>query len=340
MSALSIDVWLAAASGRERGWGALVRVRSRRRSFSLLAGLVLPLLWFAALAPPAAMAQKPAVSQQPATTQQANARPPQRIISAAPSITEMLYALGLGDRVVGVTTFCHYPPEVREKPKIGSYMQPNIEAMLAMRPDLVVILSEHAGLGARIRKVGMPVLDLRNDSLEGVYRSLRTLGERCGVAEAAERRIAKIQSELAGVSSRAAGLPRRSVMFIVGRTPGAVRDLVVAGRGSYLNELIEIAGGRNLFSDSVASYPRIGLEELYAGRPEVIIDMGDMADTDRVTEEHRRSVAKLWRQYPLLPAVAAGRVYPVANDIYVVPGPRVVQVATELLRMIHPEAAR
>jgi ABC-type Fe3+-hydroxamate transport system substrate-binding protein len=306
--------------GRHRCAARNVSLFRRGASSPLHVCVVLLLLSFAGIA------------QAPA------AEPPQRIISAAPSITEMLYALDLGGRVVGVTTFCHYPPEVRDKPKIGSYMQPNIETMLAMRPDLVVILKEHAGLGERLRQVGLTVLELDNSGLEGVYASLHNLGERCGVAETAERRIAGIQSDLAKIEARAAGLPRRSVMFIVGRTPGVVRDLVVVGRGSFLNELIEIAGGHNLFSDSAAAYPRIGLEELYAGRPEVIIDMGDMADTDRVTEEHRRSVASLWQQYPLLPAVAAGRVYPVAKDIFVVPGPRVVEAAAELLRMIHPEA--
>jgi cobalamin transport system substrate-binding protein len=266
--------------------------------------------------------------------------PPMRIISTAPSVTEMLYALGLGDRVVGVTTFCHYPPEVREKPKIGSYMYPNLETMLELRPDLVVILKEHTGLGERLRQVGMNVLELQNNSLAGIYEALRVLGKRASVEESAEKRIASIQSALAEIGSRTTSLPRRSVMFIVGRTPGVIRDLMVVGRGSFLNELIEIAGGRNLFSDSAAFYPRIGLEELYAGRPEVIIDMGDMADTDQVTEEHKRSVARLWQQYPVIPAVQAGRVYPVAKDIFVVPGPRVVEAAAELLRMIHPEAAR
>jgi iron complex transport system substrate-binding protein len=273
-----------------------------------------------------------AVAQSPAV------EPPQRIISAAPSITEMLYVLGLGDRVVGVTTFCHYPPEVRDKPKIGSYMKPNIETMLAMRPDLVVILNEHAGLGDRIRNVGLNVLELENNSLDGIYQSLRELGRRCGVADTAEERIQEMRAALSEIKSRAGKTPRRSVMFIVGRTPGAIRDLVVVGRGSYLNELITIAGGRNLFGDSAAFYPKIGLEQLYAGRPEVIIDMGDMADTDRVTEVHKRSVTQLWRKYPMVPAVTAGLVYPVANDIFVVPGPRVVETASELLRMIHPEA--
>lgn len=266
--------------------------------------------------------------------------PPMRIISTAPSVTEMLYALGLGDRVVGVTTFCHYPPEVREKPKIGTYMYPNLETMLELRPDLVVVLQEHTGLGERLRKVGLTVLELHHNSLEGIFESLRVLGKRAGVEETAEKRVAAIQTALDAIRSRANNLPRRGVMFIIGRTPGTIRDLMVVGRGSFLNALMAIAGGRNLFSDSAAFYPKIGLEELYAGRPEVIIDMGDMSDTDQVTEEHKRSVAALWQQYPMVPAVQAGRVYAVANDIFVVPGPRVVEAAAELLRMIHPEAAQ
>lgn len=250
----------------------------------------------------------------------------------------MLYALELGDRVVGVTTFCHYPPEVRQKPKIGTYMYPNLETVLELQPDVVVILKEHTGLGERLIKVGLAVLELDNTSLSGIYESFRVLGTRTGTEAKAEASIAEVRKALDEIAIRTKSLPRRSVMFIVGRTPGTIRDLMVVGRGSFLNELITIAGGKNLFGDSSAFYPRIGLEELYAGRPDVIVDMGDMSDTDQVTEAHKRSVAGLWKQYPMIPAVSAGRVYPVADDIFVVPGPRVVEAATELLRMIHPEA--
>ena len=112
------------------------------------------------------------------------------------------------------------------------------------------------------------------------------------------------------------------------------------GKGSFLNELIAIAGGSNVFADATNHYPRIPREEIYARRPDVIIDMGDMSDTDEVTEEHKRSVAELWKQIPSLPAVKEGRVYPVAEDIFVVPGPRVIDAAQSLFRMIQPEAAQ
>ena len=156
---------------------------------------------------------------------------PRRIVSVAPSITEILYALGLGDRVVGVTEFCHYPPEVREKPKVGSYLRPNVETVLAMQPDLVVVLREHGALADRLRDVGLSVFELQHNDLAGIYDSLRSLGERAGVPEVAERRVREIKRFLADVSAKTDSLPRRSVMFIVGRTPGTIQDLVVVGEG-------------------------------------------------------------------------------------------------------------
>lgn len=266
---------------------------------------------------------------------------PARILSGAPSITEMLYALGLGDRVVGVTEFCHYPPEVREKPKIGSYLKPSIETILTMRPDLTVILKEHAELGERLRRVGVKTLAVQHNDLAGIYASLRAIGEAAGVESAAEERIGEIRAALRDVERRAAGLPKRKTMFVVGRSPGVLSDLFCVGRGSYLNELMASAGGVNIFAEAGQAYPRVPLEEIIARAPEVVIDMGDMSDTDRVTEEHRRSVGGLWqRALPALPAVREGRVYPVSNDIFVVPGPRVTEAAEALLEMIHPEAPR
>ena len=252
----------------------------------------------------------------------------------------MLYHLGLGDRVVGVTEFCHYPPEVRQIPKIGSYLHPNLETILEMRPDLVVVLSEHGVLNDRLRGVNLNVFVLQHNDLSGIYDSMLRLGERAGIRSVAEERVQEIRQALDEIESQAAARSRRSVMFIVGRTPGTIQDLMVVGSGSFLNELIAIAGGRNAFGETSSFYPRIPREEVYAKRPGVIIDMGDMGDTDEATEQYRRSVRELWQQVPSLPAVKSGRVYSVAQDLFVVPGPRVVEAAEVLFRMIHPEAAR
>lgn len=266
---------------------------------------------------------------------------PRRIISAAPSITEMLYALGAGDRVVGVTSFCHYPDEVREKTKVGSYLNPNMEAILSLRADLVVVLEEHGELRGQLERVGLNVMAIQHNDIAGIERSLIDLAKRLGDPPAGAREAAKVNEGLARIRERAAALPKRKTIFVIGRTPGTVQDLMVVGQGPFLNELIQAAGGTNLFADAIGYYPRIPREEIYAGAPEVIIDMGDMAVTDGVTEAHKRSVVELWeRAFPKLPAVREKRVYAVAEDHFVVPGPRVVAAAEALLRMIHPEAGR
>jgi len=128
------------------------------------------------------------------------------------------------------------------------------------------------------------------------------------------------------------------MMFIVGRNPGTLAGLVAVGKASYLNEVIAIAGGENVFRDSFAPYPKVSLEEVLARAPEVIVDMGDMAQTEGVTEEHKKSVIALWNRYSRIPAAEKKNVFAVASDIFVVPGPRVVEAARAFARMLHPEA--
>ena len=268
----------------------------------------------------------------------AGTAPPQRIVSTAPSVTEMLYALGLGDRVVGVTTYCHYPPEAAKKPKIGDYFHPSLETIVGLRPDLVV--SEASGVrhAERLSSLNLKVLEIDDSTLAAIYDSIRRIGQAAGVPARADALTARMRGELAAIRSKVAPLARRRVLFLVGRTPGRIEDLIAAGRTSHLNELMEIAGGQNVFRDSVAAYGRISLEELLARNPEVIVDMGEMSETVGVTEAQKRAVVELWNRYPKLAAVREHRVYAVASDIFVVPGPRVVDAARALARMFHPEA--
>ena len=266
------------------------------------------------------------------------AAPPQRIVSTAPSATEMLYALGLGDRVVGVTTFCHYPPEAARKPKIGDYLHPSIEAIAGLRPDLVVSESSGVRHAERLSALHLNVLEIDDATLAGIYDSIRRIGQAAGVAARADAVCAGMRAQFDAIRAGVAHLPRRRVLFLVGRTPGRIEDLVAAGRASHLDELLEIAGGENVFRDSIAAYAKIPLEELLARNPEVIVDMGEMSETVGVTDAQKRAVVELWNRYPALAAVRQHRVYAVASDIFVVPGPRVVDAARALARMFHPEA--
>jgi len=249
------------------------------------------------------------------------AEPPRRIISTAPSITEMLYALGLGNQVVGVTTYCNYPPEARDKPRIGTYLRPDLEAVLHQKPDLIVLLEQAAEARQRLAAFRIPILSLRADTLRDIYGSLDAIGRRTGAGEVAGRLVAALRAEMAGVAARVSGRPRRRVMFVVGRTPASTRDVVVVGGGgTFLSELVDHAGGENVFRDSRVAYPKVSREDILARRPEVIIDAGDAAGVE------------LWKQ--VLPA----RAYVVDPDTFSIPGPRVGQVARQLARLIHPEA--
>lgn len=261
---------------------------------------------------------------------------PERIVSTAPSITELLYALGLGNRVVGVTRFCRYPPEAQLKPKIGDYTSPNLEAIAALRPDLVIVQTNPIHLADRLATLHLRVLEINQENIAAIYKSIHDVGAATGTQHAATQLSDSILDRLSKIRARVAPLPRVRMMFVIGRSPNRLDGLVVAGRASYLNEVIEVAGGENVFRDALAAYPAVSLEEVMARNPDVIVDMGDMSDTVGVTEEHKRSIVALWERLPNLAAVKQHRVFPVASDIFVVPGPRVVDAAKAFAEMLHP----
>jgi len=263
---------------------------------------------------------------------------PRRIISTAPSITGMLYSLGLGDRVVGVTTYCHWPPEAMKKPKIGTYLEPNLEAIAALRPDLVIIQTNPIQLQAKLERLGLRVVEVSHNNIADVYGSIQKIGDAAGVPDRAAKLNATLRARIADIQARVAKYPKRSMMFIIGRAPNRLEDLVAVGRASYLNELMAVAGGQNIFADAVAPYPKVGMEEILSRNPQVIVDMGDMAETTGVTEAHKRAVVVLWNVYPSVAAVREHRVFAVASDIFVEPGPRMVEAAQAFARMLHPEA--
>lgn len=257
---------------------------------------------------------------------------PARIISMAPSITEVVFALGLGDRVVGVTDYCDYPPEAREKPTIGGVSNPNMEAIVALDPDLVVALPivSHQGLFRSLNQLGIKVVTLPDDTLEDLFNTIRTIGERTSKQEAAEKMIGRLQAKFSEMREKVAGSPPRKVMFVVGEDP-----LFVAGGGTFIDELITIAGGINIAGDSMSKYPRLGIEEVVSRAPEVILYTSFNFE---LTPERDARAKKLWGAYPSIPAVREGRIYGLVADHVTLPGPRLTLGVEEMARAIHPEA--
>ena len=260
---------------------------------------------------------------------------PKRIVSTTPSITETLYALGLGDRVVAVTDYCHYPPEAAKKPKIGTYVQPNVEMITSLRPDLVVVEKNPLGLTNRLRAMKLNVLEIEMIDIAHILDSISAIGSATHSDGARLRK--KIEVGLAEVRARTLVVPRRKAMFVVSRSKGALEGLMTAGKASYINEIMVAAGGANIFGDAIGSYPKVTLEDVLARNPEVIIDMGEMAETTGVTERQKQAVVALWGKVPSLTAVREKRVHAVASDVFVVPGPRIVEAAKAFAAMLHPE---
>jgi iron complex transport system substrate-binding protein len=264
----------------------------------------------------------------------------QRIVSTAPSITELLYALGLGDRIVAVDRFSRYPPDATRKAQIGDYAAPNLEVIASLKPTLVMIPANPVRLRERMEAMKLKVLELNQDTLPAMFASFRTVGEVTGTQAKAADLAASVHQKLDAIRAKTAKLKPTRMMFVVGRAPNRLEGLVVVGRGSHLNELIEMAGGENVFKDASISYAKISLEEVLARNPEVVIDMGDMGDTVTVTETQKRSIAEMWSKLTSVAAVRARRVHVVASDIYMVPGPRIALAAQEFLEILHPEVAK
>lgn len=259
---------------------------------------------------------------------------PRRIVSTSPSITETLFALGLGDRVVGVSNFCHYPPEAAARTHVGSYLRPNIESIAALTPDLVIFHATTDSIGPRLTQLKLKSLQVEQGNLAATFTMIRAIGEAAGAGERARSLEMEIRNQLDAIRNRARSRPRRTLVFIVGRSPGKLDGLVAVGRDSFLNELIEIANGTNPLATSPAAYPRISLESLLALNPDVLVDMGDMADTVGVSDDRLRETAALWTRYSTLRAVANKRVFPVASDVFVVPGPRIAEAAARFEQMM------
>jgi iron complex transport system substrate-binding protein len=250
-----------------------------------------------------------------------------RIVSLAPSITETVYVLGDGERLVGVTDYCDYPPEATRKPRVGGISTPSFEAILALRPDLVVATSEsnYAEHVERLTSLGLPVYVIRPVDFETTLESIERVGEVLGQAAAARARVVAMRRDADAIARAVAGAPRPRVLYVVWPNP-----LIAPGRGTLITELIERAGGESVTRAEPLPYPRLSLETVVERRPDRII----------VGRHGQATVEELLRGWERLGSISAareGRVYGVDGDLVHRPGPRMIEALRALARVIHPE---
>jgi iron complex transport system substrate-binding protein len=265
---------------------------------------------------------------------------PARIVSTSPSITETLFALGLGDRVVGVSAYCRFPPQVATLPKVGGFLKPDAELIAGLRPDLVVVHEIGNGLDRRLASLRIPFIVVERGTLASAYSSMRQIAAAAGVPERADALVADVHRRLDAIRREGSARAKPRVLFIIGRRPGQLADLIAIGPGSYLNELIEIAGGVNVMAIAgQPEYPRISMETVLRLNPDVIVDTVDMGDTDAERRERQPVNERLWSAYGMLTAVRTRQVHAAATDALVVPGPRVVEAAAWVAAVLRGERA-
>jgi len=252
---------------------------------------------------------------------------PTRVVSLAPSLTEIVYALGAGERLVGVTEYCDYPKEATAKPKVGGIYTPNFEAILTLRPDLALATTEgnreeHVrGLAA----LGIPVYVVRPVDFATVLQSIERVGRLLGRQGEAAALAGSMRQEAEAIARAVEGVRRPRVLYVLWGNP-----LIVPGRDTLITDLIRRAGGESVTRDEPLAYPRFSVEEAMARQPEriVLAQHGEASVDERLRE---------WQHLRLLPAVRQGRIHPIDGNLMHRPGPRILEGLRTLARLLHPE---
>lgn len=255
---------------------------------------------------------------------------PRRIVSLVPAITETLFEVGAGERVVAVSDYCDRPPQVSRLPRAGTFLAPAVERVIALEPDLVLTSptpgNENGVLA--LRRAGLRVEVVDNEG--GISDTRRVILEIAGLVgrkTEGERLVAEIDADLQRARARAAGRAHPRVAVVVGREP-----LVLAGPASFLGELVTAAGGTNVAEQMGGRWPRMGMEALLAAAPEVLIDVSMGSEAGGQTE-----LAARWGRFASMPAVAGGRLYSDPSSLFLRPGPRTGKAALALAAMLYPQ---
>jgi iron complex transport system substrate-binding protein len=255
------------------------------------------------------------------------AKPARRVVSLAPSATEILFAIGLDSEVVGVTTFCDYPPAAKTKPKIGSSIQ-NLEAIIGLKPDLVLAVKSEIvrpDVLAKLEQLKIPIFILAPKTAEDILGHIVTVGQLVGRDREARAVVQGLRERLQELRNRMASAKPVRVFYVVNTDP-----LISVGSGSFIHQMLEFAGGRNIVGHTAISYPKVSLEEVLRKDPEVLLFPVGTTEGIPETEQQR------WRKWTNLSAVAHNRLHQVKAELVNRPGPRVVDGIEALARAIHP----
>lgn len=257
------------------------------------------------------------------------AGPPQRIVSVAPSVTETLFALGLGEKIVGVSSYCNFPPAALRKEKVGGYITPSLEKILSLRPDLVFQTAD-GDLKAFVNRLagfGIPVYITNPRSVADTLKAVLQIGEVTFSSPAARVLAEEMRAKVLGIREKAAGLPRLRTLHAM-----SVEPLISSGKRTFVHDLIVLAGGENIAADARGKHPLLSMEEVLARDPQVIL-LSSMLSNEPMTAQ-KQALGR----YREISAVRGGRIHVIQADLILRPSPRIVDGLAEVARAIHPEA--
>jgi iron complex transport system substrate-binding protein len=258
-----------------------------------------------------------------------------RVISLIPATTEMLFAMGAGDKLVAAGSYDHYPPEVERLPKVGALLDPNIERILMLKPDLVVVYGTQTELKNRLDRANIPYYMYVHKGLPDISETIRSLGARVGMAQQASSLASSIESRVNKVRAEVARLPRPKTLLVFGRERDSLRNIDASGGVGFLHDMLEAAGGTDVMSDVRRQSVMMTTEMILARAPEVILELRYGPPEAGDAEDLRQ-----WNTLAAVPAVKSKRIYQLRGQEYVVPGPRVAPAVEQMARTLHPEAFR
>jgi iron complex transport system substrate-binding protein len=252
-----------------------------------------------------------------------------------PAVTEMLFAIGAGDQVVGVSSYDRYPPEVASRERVGALLDPNIERIFTLRPDLVIVYGTQQEFISRLDRAGVPRFEYQHAGLADITVTIRRLGQRVGRAPEAERLATRIEGDIAIIRKQVAGRPRPRTAVLFDREAGSLRSMYASAGIGFMHDMLEAAGGTDVFADLKQQSLQLSAETLLARAPEVIVEV---QRREGWPPEKVVSELSVWKTLSALPAVRTGRVYILTDDRLGIPGPRVAEAIRLLARTLHPAA--
>ena len=256
---------------------------------------------------------------------------PQRIVSLAPGLTEILYTIGLDEKIAGVTSYCNWPPQARQKPLIGGFINPSVEKIVSLKPDLIIVTADgnRKDIIQKLERIGLSVYVTNPSDTAGILKSILHIGEITNRETEAGKLVEKLQKRLNNIAEQIKHKSKPRVFFQIGLEP-----VITVGKGTLINETIERAGGVNVAGLDTARYPRYSTEGIMQASPEIVLF------APMIHDKEFTAVKKFWQEFKGVPAVKNNKIYPVNTDIISRASPRIVDAIEKMALIFHPDIKR